>query len=448
MISLKIFLIINSNLGFNEATYKYGADGILEGKLPYKDFFDHKPPLIYYSLAFFFKIFGSSVQNMHILALIFDLALLILIFFIGKKLFNTEAALYSSALYSLLINFIYYDTEIPMAIFGLLGVFLYLYSLEKNKFLLLFSGIFLALSVWFKQPGILFFIAVLVHIIFLIYKKEMKLKDSIKKLYLIIAGALIVSLPLLSFFIYSVGFKTFFYNIITFNAEFSGSTSRLLQIGKFFKILISQLGILLAIIIFSFKTIIKEKYPHKNKLFIIISILILLFILSNKEIFFSHLIQLLPFVIFLTAFSLIIEKNRIRKLIILLLIFFMISQAFISLEYVARNVRGDVYEQQKIVVSYLNENVTGNIFSDSPMYYTLANKTCSYKVCFLAPSVASVFSFDDFCWFSETQDYLALTHRKKYLGEKNLACIENNFTMIKKFDNVDESYVEIWKKKI
>jgi len=451
MLSIKLFLLFNSNLGFNEAVYKYIADQINQGKLPYKDIFDHKSPLVYYSLACFFKIFGSSTINMHILALIFDIFLMLTIFLITKKIYNIEIAIYSSALYSVFINFVYYDTEIPMTLFGLLGVFLYLLALEKNKYLyLFFSGILLAISVWFKQPGILFFISVMIHLIFLVYKKQLKFKQAGKNLYFIIAGSFVFSLPLLSYFIYSLGFKTFFYHIITFNIKFSGSTSRILQIGKLFQILIFNFGVLFAIILAFYKNLAKENYPCKNKFFIILLTILLLFFLANKEIFFNHLIQLVPFVILLSVSSLLlIREKKIKKFIIILLIIVMLNFSLITLESVARKVRDKTYKQQEIVVSYIKQNISekARVFSDSAIYYTLTNFSCSYKVCFLAPSVASVFSFDDFCNYIREIDYLFLTHRKKYLGEKNLKCIEDKFILQKKFDNVDESYVEIWKRK-
>ncbi len=450
MVALKIFLIFNSHLGLNEAVYSYIAEQLPE-KLPYKDIFDHKPPLVYYSLALFYSVFGSSVIALHSLAFIFDILLLVIIFIVAKKLYDTKAALFSSAIYFVLSSSVFFDTEVPMTLFGLIGVFLYLSYFNKNKYsYLFFSGVFLAVSVWFKQPGILFFVSILIHQFYLVYKKDLTSKDSLKLVYFVVAGALVFSLPLLSYFIFQVGFENFFFHIIEFNIKFSGSTSRIFQIGKLLKMLVANFGILLAIILTFYKDYFKEKYPYKNRFFFMIILLLILFFIINKEVFFSHLIQLAPFVIILSVSALKIIKNRkINRLITILLIFILLNFSLVHLESVARKVRDNSYNQQDIVVSYINQNLSNaSIFADSPVYYVLADKQCDYKVCFLAPSTSSVFSFEDFCNFSKTKDYLVLTHRKKYLGEENLNCIEENFILTKKFDNIDESFVEIWKIKM
>ena len=91
--------------------------------------------------------------------------------------------------------------------------------------------------------------------------------------------------------------------------------------------------------------------------------------------------------------------------------------------------------------------INDKIFSANPVYPFLLGKPNSYKVPSLAPSFASVFDLSDFCEKSEEWDYLILSHRKKYIDEEELSCALNNFDLEKSFDNVGESYVEVWKSK-
>lgn len=446
-IFLKIFLLSNQPLGFDESSEGSIADGINNGKVPYLDFFDHKTPLNHYFLSFIFKIFGESVFSIHLLAFIYFILLLIASFFITKKFFNYKYALIVSAFLCIFISSDL-STEIPMTLFGLLGLFLYSLSFDnKNKLLPIFSGIFLAISCWFKQPGILFLFVVIIHQIYLILRKKATLKKSFKQLYLILAGFLLVSIPLFSYFIYKVGFSKMYYDLVTFNFLFKGSTPRILQIGKLFSFLLS-FWILFAIIIYSRKNSETEQGSKQisKEICFTTSFILILFFLINKEIFFNHIYQLIPFLFILSMFYLSYIKNKETKnLAILFIILFLFSVLFINLESTARIQQSQDLNKQLEVSSYIDSLNSTKIFSSEPQYYFLSNITCNYKVCFLAPSVASVFDFSDFCNYSSTLDYLVFSHREKYLGNENIACINKKFSLIKTFDNIGESYIEIWK---
>ena len=450
LLILKLFLVFNTPLGFNEATYYSIAKSIPQGKLPYLDAFDHKPPLVYYLLTLFLGIFGFSVTSMHVLTLLLDAILAVSVFLLVRGFFSKGLAIIAALISFSLVTNVYYDTELPMAILGLSGFLFYLKSFKSRSALFLFvSGIFLALSVWFKQPGILFFLAILVHQIFLIRSGDRRLRKSLRELYFIIAGAIVISLPIISYFVYKIGWGTLFFHIITFNAKFSGATSRLLQAGKLVKMLVFNLGVFLTIIIFYSKDMLKEKLPRKNRLFLIFLAISLIFFLLNREIFYMHLYSIIPIIAFLTITSLsLLKEEKTKQLVTLIILVVIVGFFFFNLEAVARNYRSGVLEQKNIIIQNVSLQVQNSrIFSDSPVYYVLLNKACEYKVCVLAPSVASVFSFEDFCSFSLTREYLILTNRKNYLGQANLDCIQEHFRLVSKFENVDDSYLEVWAKK-
>ena len=90
---------------------------------------------------------------------------------------------------------------------------------------------------------------------------------------------------------------------------------------------------------------------------------------------------------------------------------------------------------------------SNSIFADSPVIYFLGNYTNNYRFFYISSSVSSVFNLSDFCEFSNTQDYLILTYRKKFLGEDNLICIDNKFELKKRFEPIGDSFVELWKRK-
>src|SRR3989337_1933133 len=52
----------------DEGVYATIAQGLLDGRVPYRDLFDNKPPLVYGWYAFSFLLFGESVVAPRIVA--------------------------------------------------------------------------------------------------------------------------------------------------------------------------------------------------------------------------------------------------------------------------------------------------------------------------------------------------------------------------------------------
>ena len=71
------------------------ASGILKGKLPYVDYFDHKPPGIYYCISFFLSI-EKTIYAAKIGTMLFNITTALILFFIGKKFWNKEIGALSS----------------------------------------------------------------------------------------------------------------------------------------------------------------------------------------------------------------------------------------------------------------------------------------------------------------------------------------------------------------
>lgn len=175
-------------------------------------------------------------------------------------------------------------------------------------------------------------------------------------------------------------------------------------------------------------------------------IILFLFFLINKEIFSQHLFQAAPLVAIAAVYSLskIKSKNLEKIGSILIILFFLI----LVLTFLEGFVRIENNSQSQLI-SGIKRIVPDNseVFSDNPIYSFLGGYEPKYKVFYLAPSIASVFDFSDFCEYAKSADYLILTHRKVYLGGENLDCIETNFKLEKKFENADEYFVEVWKNK-
>ncbi len=72
LLALLLFLAVFIRVNFlnipyerDEGGYSYYGKLLLEGKIPYKDFYEQKLPGIFYFYAFMVSIFGSTVKGMH-----------------------------------------------------------------------------------------------------------------------------------------------------------------------------------------------------------------------------------------------------------------------------------------------------------------------------------------------------------------------------------------------
>lgn len=443
VLSFKIFLLFYEPIGFDEAGLGFIADQINRGFSPYVDFFDHKPPLNYYPLSGFFKIFGSSVFSVHLFSLIIFLIFLISVFFGIKILIGFRSAIFSSAIASIMFLSNSLTNELPMTLFGFWSIFFYLIFLKKNKPLnLFFSGIFIAFSIWFKQPGVIFFFAIFFHQIYLLIKKNIDLRIFFKNNLLLILGSLIISVPFLSFSITKFGWSNFFFAIIKFNLLFSGSTSRIFSVGKLFLLILTFFNFLIVFWFFN------KKMFKKEIIFLKVSLIItLIFLLLNQEIFEQHLIQLIPLFLFIVSYSVKYEKKtEIKKIFFVLIFLFLLFSLLIFLNNFIRS-DYSLYDQQKdsVKIGSITNN-SKNIFSDTPVYSFPGKFNEGYFIFYLAPSTGSVFKMDDLCEYLLKKDYLVLSSRQKYLSETNSKCIRENFIIETNFSDHRGEEIEVWKK--
>jgi Dolichyl-phosphate-mannose-protein mannosyltransferase len=80
----------------DEGVYATVAQGVLDGKLPYRDLFDNKPPLVYLWYAVSFSLFGESVVAPRIVAAIF-LSLTAVLLYQQARLVLPKGAAYAAA---------------------------------------------------------------------------------------------------------------------------------------------------------------------------------------------------------------------------------------------------------------------------------------------------------------------------------------------------------------
>lgn len=269
-----------SHLGFgllDEGESLHNAVRILEGGLPYKDFFAIFPPLDNYIFAIIFGIFGKSVLLPRLLmSFVFSFAPPIM-FLIISKYSNKLIAL----VFSIIIIFIDLNVE---RLYIFTPIFAALYLFEVNIFL---SGVLLGLIslIRFDLPGT-FLVGMLTTLVIQLFDKVNKVKTVLRILKLISGYSLPIILGLIWMWekkILNLFFKSTIQNSVLITKlhhipapsivkilpkDFNLSSLAVSYESFYFYLVIGILCVSFFVVVFSLREIIKN---HQILLVIIIS---------------------------------------------------------------------------------------------------------------------------------------------------------------------------------
>ncbi len=148
----------------DEGIYSYFGTLVLEGKTPYKDFYEVKFPGLFYFYGFMVGVFGDTVKGMHTGFMWLNIVSFIFIYFAGRNLFSATAGLISAitfAFVSLTPNLSGFTVQAEHGVAFFICLGLLFYSLTKvydkwyyymlmglamgGAFMVKTSGVFLAL---------------------------------------------------------------------------------------------------------------------------------------------------------------------------------------------------------------------------------------------------------------------------------------------------------------
>ena len=155
----------------DEGEYAYIAWRLDHGEFPYRDWFDQKPPAIFwvYRLALSFPF--DAVRSVHLMGLAFALASAIGVFFLARRLLGESWGVAAALLFAVLaadplVQGFAANTEIFMLLPMILGNVMYLHSVQdrRDDAALMFAvGILNGIAIAFKQVAVanwLFLVAV------------------------------------------------------------------------------------------------------------------------------------------------------------------------------------------------------------------------------------------------------------------------------------------------
>ncbi|NTU70083.1 hypothetical protein HGB13_04710, partial [bacterium] len=207
-----IFTSLHVPLSQDEGVFLSISRAVSNGHLPYIDYFDHKPPLIYLLLILPLKLINSNFIFYRLLALFINLLTSFFVFKIAEN-YKKNIGLLAAVSYLFLVYIFegYYLISEPfLALF--LSASFYLIIKSKNNYNFILSGILASFAVLTKQPA---FISVLA-LVFIAYRNNKKLENFMYFILGVISPLIFLSIYLvfsgmLDIFIEQVLTSNFYY---------------------------------------------------------------------------------------------------------------------------------------------------------------------------------------------------------------------------------------------
>lgn len=206
-----IILFLFIRIGFrdipierDEGSYAYMGQLLLKGEIPYKDFYEMKPPALYYSYAVLSALSGGDISMMHVWMALFLAIGGMLLFYLVRRWLDDGAGLIATLSYMVLAMMPFasgfsIQAEHMVAVFAIAGLWALTRGLQKaTPLMILVAGLLLCWGLLIKQNGLFFaFLGMtLVPAFHLAENKTQWIKNSGRDGLWLAMGALI---PLLGF---------------------------------------------------------------------------------------------------------------------------------------------------------------------------------------------------------------------------------------------------------
>lgn len=155
----------------DEGEYAYAGQLLLQGVPPYKLAYNMKLPGTYIAYAAIMAVLGQTPSGIHLGVAAVNMASIVLVFFIGRRLLDSVAGAVAALCFALLststalIGVAGHATHF-VTLFALGGVLLLMRALEGNRAIILFlSGLMFGFALLMKQPGATFGLFALVYVV-------------------------------------------------------------------------------------------------------------------------------------------------------------------------------------------------------------------------------------------------------------------------------------------
>jgi 4-amino-4-deoxy-L-arabinose transferase-like glycosyltransferase len=171
LIYIPLLFVSMTEAIYDEGTFLFIANKALSGAVPYKSYFDHKPPGIYFIYSSIIAVSGTSIAAIRFTVFLFNLGTAVLVYFLGRNIWDERVGRVGAMLFIICaftpgaLGFVG-QTEPFLLFFILAGLLLIIKAEDSSSKKILFTaGIAFGCATLFKQSAFLIFAAILVFFI-------------------------------------------------------------------------------------------------------------------------------------------------------------------------------------------------------------------------------------------------------------------------------------------
>jgi hypothetical protein len=208
-------------LGPDQGIMSVIGKGILEGKLPYRDFWEMGSPAIFFTYALMFKLFGLRMATVPLTDLLVSMVTTFMIFVVARRIWNRNVGFVSALLFAFFSNGVRFGMHSGGDI--AFGTFWYVAQRETFMLPLFTAGFYLLLrsdkgahpSIWlwfagftsglavvYKFPGLVVFLCLPVYLNASFKSNGIRLfsHESLKRNFALGSGFVLAFVPFVLFF--------------------------------------------------------------------------------------------------------------------------------------------------------------------------------------------------------------------------------------------------------
>ena len=213
----------------DEGEYAYIAQQLLQGVLPYTESQSMKFPGIFFVYAGVLTIFGESPAAIHLSLLLVNLATAVLLFLLGRNLFNLSAGIVAAVCFSVLtlspsLQGIWANSE-HFVLLPAIGGILLLRMAQDQPERFFFSGLLLGCALLIKQHAIFFCLFGILYLASRVVNSSQPFKKPFLYIGLFAIGGL--APVIFSAFLYGVSgnFSDLWFCTVQYASEYVSMTS-------------------------------------------------------------------------------------------------------------------------------------------------------------------------------------------------------------------------------
>ncbi|PKL80840.1 MAG: hypothetical protein CVV25_02685 [Ignavibacteriae bacterium HGW-Ignavibacteriae-4] len=313
------FVILFPTLAFplssDLSVFMHGGNIIANGGGLFSDFFDIKPPLIYYLFAGINSIFGDNVVAFRIFDLLYQLTFLIITSYLLTKLeIQTKVIKAFLILFPLSYTILNYRDIFQTESLAFIPLILYFYYMIKNENTYkqhIIMGLTLGIAIAFKYTLGIVFVGYLIY-----FFKESKIRNYTKPIVQLAIAFFIVFLSFLPVIL--SGNLSGFIDTNVYLAEYAKYPPIGIELAKqMIEILTYNFGTLISVsylFLFLIASIFYKngKYQIIKKYLLLFCFLLFISVLIERKINMYHIIRLYPYMMILVSIGFIILFERFR----------------------------------------------------------------------------------------------------------------------------------------